>query len=515
MEQVDDPQVIIVGAGPGGLCLAGELALAGVRCTVLERRSAGSRDSRALGLQSRTLELLALRDLVAPFIERGNPIDHFRIAVGGTRIGLTGLDSDYRQVNICPQHFIERVLEERALANGATIVREVRVLEVRTAADHAVVRLRDGDGIRELRASWVVGCDGPNSVTRESVGIGFPGHKYPYHVTFADVRLTRQPPHGAYMKVSRHGLGIGFDFGDGRWRIGALERLPLQPPGEVPLEEISTALRRVFGYDLGPHNPLWTSRAIFRLGHASTYRRGRVFVLGDAAHVQSPLGGQGLNLTLQDSMNLGWKLGAVVRGADERLLDTYEQERRAVATTVLRVTDRGMRLLMSGRPPQRILRRLLLPTLTSIPPVHDRMAGALSGIGFAYPVPDALGRATVGPLGGSRLPNATVELRDGTTAQLYEQFHRGQFVLVDQGNGELAEACAPWGGAVTVLSGRTLGRPALASLAGYLARPDGYCAWGGTSGVPGLRAAMQFWCGSPSNALDGTNNSSHDVVIKR
>src|SRR5437762_1950750 len=162
----NEPQVIIVGAGPGGLCLAGELALAGIRVTVLERRGRRRREARSLGLQARALELLALRCLVAPFLERGNPVD-----------------------------------------------------------------------------------------------LGFPGCKYPYHVMFADVRLREQPPHGAYMRVTRRGLGIGFDFGDGRWRIGSLERLPLQPPGEVSLDELDAGLRRVFGHSLGPHDPLWTSRA--------------------------------------------------------------------------------------------------------------------------------------------------------------------------------------------------------------------------------------------------------------
>jgi 2-polyprenyl-6-methoxyphenol hydroxylase-like FAD-dependent oxidoreductase len=495
--------VVIVGAGPGGLCLAAELGLAGVPCTVLERRALGTTDSRALGLQSRTLELLAQRDLVAPFIAKGNPIDHFRITIGSTRIDLNVLDTDYQQVNICPQYFIEQVLHTRAVENGAVIERGVRVTDVRPDGDSVVVRAKDADGVRELRASWVVGCDGPNSLTREALGIGFPGHQYPYHVMFGDVLLTEEPAHGAYMKAGPRGLGIGFNFGGGRWRVGALERRPLRPTGEVPMDELAAGLRRVFGSDLGAHDPLWTSRAVFRLGHATSYRRGRVLLLGDAAHVQSPLGGQGLNLTLQDAMNLGWKLAAVAKGrADARLLDTYEWERRAVASRILAITDRGMRLLMSGGLPQRALRRVMLPTLTSIPPVHNRIAGYMSGVGFDYrPI---AGQGWSRNAGGRRLPNLRITLHDdGGERRLHELLHRGRFVLIDQGGGRLSEAVGGWAERVTIVAGRVEDRAGLGRPAAILCRPDGYCGWAGDS-VEELRQALTFWCGTAAGVAAGS-----------
>src|SRR5205814_6316365 len=391
--------------------------------------------------------------------------------------------------------------------------RGVRVLDVRQTGDTVAVRMRDANGTRTERAAWVVGCDVPNSLTRDAVGIGFPGCKYPYHVMFADVRLREQPPYGAYMRVTRRGLGIGFDFGDGRWRIGSLERLPLQPPGEVSLDELDAGLRRVFGHSLGPHDPLWTSRAVFRLGHATAYRRGRVLLLGDAAHVQSPLGGQGLNLTLQDALNLGWKLAAVASGrAGDDLLDTYELERRSVATKVLRVTDRGMRLLMSGKLPQRALRRVLLPTLTSIPPVHDKIAGYLSGVGFSYPLPRTVSRARAGALAGSRLPNAVVRLTNGDDVRLYDQFVSGRFVLVDQSGGRLAAACGPWQDRVVVLDGRVQERPDLAAYEGILGRPDGYCAWAGSADPGALQAALGFWCGVLTDATAPAVPKTFDVT---
>ncbi|MBO0819625.1 MAG: FAD-dependent monooxygenase, partial [Nocardiopsaceae bacterium] len=440
MDMLTGDEVVIVGAGPGGLCLAGELALAGIRCVALERRTEGTKESRALALQARTLELLALRGLDRPFLERGNPVDHFRLALGSARIDLDGLDTDYRQVNICPQHFIEHVLETRAVANGARVERGTEVLGVRDAGDHVVVRFRDADGTRERSAAWVVGCDGTNSVTRNSAGIQFPGHPYPYHVVFADARLKRTPGHGVYLHVSNAGLGVSFSFGDGYWRIGSLERLPLKTPGRVPLEEVAAALQRVFGQDVGPHDPLWTSRAIFRVGNASSYRLGRIMVLGDAAHVQSPLGGQGLNLALQDAMNLGWKLAAVMKGeAADDLLDTYDAERRSVARMVLGGTDFATRFLMSAGRPQRVLRRVAIPLVLSVPVLHALTAEYVSGLRFSYSAPDA-GNSAVKSHRGLRVPNIKLcDRENAATFALHGLFRTGKFVLIDQGDGVLSK----------------------------------------------------------------------------
>lgn len=498
MDMLADDEVIIVGAGPGGLCLAGELALAGVRVTVLERRTGATAESRALALQARTLELLALRGLAQPFLERGNPVDHFRVTVGSARIDLDVLDTNYQQVNICPQHFIEHVLETRAVENGARIERGVEVRGVRSEDGGAVVRLRDGDGTREVRAAWVIGCDGSNSVTRDSAGIKFPGRQYPYHVVFADARLRQEPEHDVYMHVSDEGLGVGFNFGDGFWRIGSLERLPLKPAGRIPLDEVQPALERVFGRDPGAHDPLWTSRAIFRVGHADTYRLGRVMVLGDAAHVQSPVGGQGLNLALQDAMNLGWKLAAVIKGeAKESLLDTYEPERRSVATKVLRGTDLGTRILMSPKRPVRIMRRVMIPLAMSIPPVHAKMAGLVSGLGFSYPAPPG---EHGGPksLVGARVPNMRLsDLETGESTMLHDLFRTGKFVLVDQGDGLLAKTCAEWEGRVLAVRATITDRPEFRGRTGLLCRPDGYFAWTGDNDTEALRENLTFWCGSP------------------
>lgn len=503
MDMLAEDEVIIVGAGPGGLCLAGELALADIRCTVLEKRTERTGESRALALQARTLEMLGLRGLAKPFLEQGNPVDHFRVTVGSARIDLDVLDTDYQQVNICAQRVIEHVLETRALENGARIERGVEVLGVSNDGAGAVVRVRDDKGTRELRAAWVVGCDGTNSVTRESVGIKFPNRQYPYHVVFADAKLHNEPEHGVYMHVSNAGLGVGFNFGDGYWRIGSLERLPLKAPGRVPLEEVAEALRRVFGRDVGPHDPRWTSRAIFRLGHALTYRMGRVLVLGDAAHVQSPVGGQGLNLALQDAMNLGWKLASVMKGeALENLLDTYEPERRSVATKVMRGTDIGTRVLLSGLPPVRVMRRIMIPFVLSLPPVHAKMAGLVSGLEFSYPKPSAprpsADREGPKSLTGARVPN--MQLTDQLTGEaytLYDLFRAGKFVLIDQGDGLLSKRCAGWEDRVVTVRATISDRRELSRYAGLLCRPDGYYAWSGDNDADALREDLTFWCGSP------------------
>ncbi|MCK9897085.1 FAD-dependent monooxygenase [Frankia sp. AgB32] len=511
-------EVVIIGAGPGGLHLATELGLAGVRVTVLERRARPATMSRAVGLHARSLELLAMRGMADEFLARANPVGHFRMTIGATRIQFRRLPTRFPNVYICPQHVTEELLENRARELGVDIRRGVEVLGVHQDGDGATVRWRPtgpdvprpgaprreaedsagaaslGGGPAEqwLRADYVVGCDGPTSVVRASAGIDFVTDVYPYKVLFADLRLRHPPADGALIQVGRAGLGVAIDFGDGRWRVGAMTREEQRPASEpATLTEIGAALRRIFGRDLGAFDPQWVSRARFRKGGASTYRNGRVLILGDAAHVQSPIGAQGLNLALHDAANLGWKLAAVVRGGvSPDLLDTFEQERRPWVTRVLHVTDRVFRLAMSPLPPVRAARRVVVPALTSIPAVNAEIAGNLTGLAVRYP-PRGGGHAAVV---GGRLPDVTIRSADGATVSLFELLREGRFVLVDQGDGALASGCGPWSDRLVTVRGRIVDSPGLDGYRGLLSRPDGYCAWAGDH-LPPLREQLHRWCG--------------------
>jgi 2-polyprenyl-6-methoxyphenol hydroxylase-like FAD-dependent oxidoreductase len=491
-------EVIIVGAGPGGLFLACELALAGIQCKVLERREGPSRESRATGLQARTLELLAMRGIVDRFLSRGYALDHWRLSLGAACIDLHRLETNYQQLNICPQSTTEELLEQRARELGAVIERGAEVTGLDQDADGVALRICSDAAERVERGQWVAGFDGAHSSVRQFAGIDFPGKTYDYNVFIADVRIARKPTDGVLIQVSRHGLVVAIDYGNGWWRMGCVDRSQPRPPREpVTLDEIRTRLIKVFGYDLGPSEPIWTSRFRFNKRMASAYRVNRIILGGDAAHVHAPLGAQGLNISMQDAMNLGWKLAAVIRGrAPETLLDTYEQERRPIGRRVLAATDRAMHVMMSEHLPVRLMRRLVVPTVARFPRSHDLLAGQLSNIAMRYPADIRAGHAAIV---GDRVPDLMVEDGDGAPQRLYDLFHSGRFVLLDQRDGALSTACAPWADRIVRVRGRLAGAPGLGAYHGLLCRPDGYFGWAGRAdGQAMLLELLRERCGEPA-----------------
>jgi 2-polyprenyl-6-methoxyphenol hydroxylase-like FAD-dependent oxidoreductase len=229
-----------------------------VDCTVLERRAGRSQESRATGLQARTLELLAMRGIVDRFLARGYPHDHYRVSLGSARIDLRRLNTNYQQLNICPQCTTEELLEQRARELGAVIQRRTEVIGVHEKDDGVLVTVRGDDGESVRRADWVVGFDGSHSIVRESADIGFPGKSYPYNVFVADVRLGAPPADGMLIEVSRHGLVVAIDYGDGWWRLGCVDHEPQRPPREpVTLRETRETVERIFGRDLQPYDMRW------------------------------------------------------------------------------------------------------------------------------------------------------------------------------------------------------------------------------------------------------------------
>jgi 2-polyprenyl-6-methoxyphenol hydroxylase-like FAD-dependent oxidoreductase len=494
-----DDRVVVVGAGPGGLLLAGELALAGVPVTVLERRAGRSAESRALGLQARTLELLQLRGIAQRFTSRGNPLDHFRVTVGSSRIDLRRLDSPFQQLNILPQSQTEELLEQRAVELGATIERGAKVVGVRQDRDGVTlsVAAEGSDRTWEEHAAWVVGSDGSHSAVREALGIGFPGKTYPYNIVVGDVRLAKPPKDGMLIEVGKTGLVVAIDFGNGWWRMGVVDwSRPRESSEPATPQELEAALTTIFGYDLGVHDPLWMTRFKFQMRQATTYRQGRALLLGDAAHVHAPLGAQGLNMSMQDAMNLGWKLAAVIKGeAPGEVLDSFESERRPVATRVLNATDNAIQVMMSQKLPVRTARRLVIPNILKTGRGHQILAGYVSGLAWHYP---PAGEGPHAQLVGRRVPDTVLRLADGATRHLAELLNPGRFVLVDLSGGRFSEVAAPWGDSVVRVQAQLSGRSPMSDYQGILVRPDGYCAWaGGRSDSQTLRAALLTWRGEP------------------
>ncbi|MGW3248355.1 FAD-dependent oxidoreductase [Streptomyces sp. NPDC001070] len=457
-----DTEVLVVGAGPAGLLLAGDLAESGVSCTVVERRVRDSELTRAFSVNARTLEQLDARAVADDLISTGlrSPVLQF------LQIDLSRLPTRFPHVLVTPQYNTERVLRARARSHGVELREGCEVTGVRQDADGVEVQVRNADGAdHTLRAAYVVGADGRNSTVRRSLGLPFPGRAAVRSMMLADVRLAEPPRKPPTVGAVGDAFAIVVPFGDGWFRIMAWSRRHQMPDtAAVDLEEIKAIARRALGRDFGMHDPRWISRFHSDERQCPRYRDGRVFLVGDAAHVHSPAGGMGMNTSIQDSANLGWKLAAVLRGrAPDALLDTYQAERHPVGRRVIRRSGALLRGVLTT--PQALcgLRDFAARTVLHFPPIAKRLARAMSGIDIAYP-------AAVGthPLTGKRAPD--IPLMGGR--RLYEALRARRFVLVTPADAPLPSSIADeWGGEVEFATsagptGKTV-----------LVRPDAYIAW--------------------------------------
>jgi 2-polyprenyl-6-methoxyphenol hydroxylase-like FAD-dependent oxidoreductase len=479
--------VLIVGAGPTGLMLAGDLAAAGVSCTVLERRDGESNLTRAFALHARTLELLDARGVADDLVRSGRPVPRLT----PFRVDFSRLPTRFPYLLVVPQYETERVLAERARALGAEIVPGAEVTGLRQDAEGVdVIARTPGGGTETWRARYVVGADGVHSTVRRALGLPFSGRAAVRSVMMCDVRLA-DPPRSA-MTANAVGDAFAFvvPFGDGWYRIIAWNRRHQVPDtAPVDFEEIRAVMRRALGTDHGMHDPRWITRFHSDERQVPRYRDRRVFLAGDAAHVHSPAGGMGMNTGLQDAANLGWKLAAAVRGwAPEGLLDTYHTERHPIGRRVLRLSGMLLRGALTRSRGMRGVRRAALRVGGLLPPIARRMAGAISGIDLAYPAPRG-----AHPLTGRRAPD--IPLAGRGPGGLYRALRRGRFLLVLPPQvPPPAALIAGWADRVDIV---TAGGPTRNIV---LVRPDGYIAWAATDADPSahaaeIRRALGEWCG--------------------
>lgn len=413
-----DVDVAIVGAGPTGLALACELRLAGVTCRVLERRADEPNLTRAFAVHARTLELLDARDMADQLVEQGIVVREVQPAPGAV-LDLRALPSRYPMLLIIAQSGTERMLEQRAKETGAEIVRDAEVVGLRQ--DAAGVTL-DIDGGRSVRARYVVGTDGAHSKIRDLIGVDFVGKQYETHIILADVQLSRPPQETLFGATGSKGLVLFVPFGDSWFRAIIWDRLrekvPLDEP--VTLAELQESFRRVAGDDYGMQEPRWRTRFLSEHRQARHYRVGRVFLAGDAAHVHSPVGGQGMNTGIGDAFNLGWKLAKAVREGDESHLDSYEAERHPVGRSVLQLTDALFRLVLSRSRLGVKARQAVIRVALKLEPVRKRIRERLSGVGIRYDRPPGA-HAWV----GRRMPDLST-----SEGRLYELLREGEELLV-------------------------------------------------------------------------------------
>ncbi|HET9255900.1 MAG TPA: FAD-dependent monooxygenase [Pseudonocardiaceae bacterium] len=415
-----DADVLIAGAEPTGLLLAGDLAEAGVAVTVLERRAEESNVTRAFAVHARTMEELQIRGVAGQLARTGTQIRALRL-FDRVNIDLSRLPSEFNSLLITPQFQTERVLQDRADALGVRIVRGAEVTGV-TQDDHGVdVTTRTAS----YRASYAVGADGVKSAVRTALGLPYPGHSVIKSIMLADVRLSSPP--GDVLAVNGVGDGFAFvaPFGDGWYRVFAWNRRnQVGDSAPLDLEEIREVTRRALSTDFGMHDPRWLSRFHSDERQVPRYRVGRVFLAGDAAHCHSPAGGMGMNTGMQDAANLGWKLAAAIHGwGDEQLLDSYHEERHRVGRQVLRSSGALIRLALIRPQWAQRARGAIGHALTAVPPIAATVAGTISGVGIRYPAPPGTDRRV-----GTRVPN--IALRGG---RLYEALRGGRFVLLGTG----------------------------------------------------------------------------------
>ncbi|GAB3617887.1 rifampin monooxygenase [Okibacterium endophyticum] len=468
--------VIVVGAGPTGVWLAAELTLHGVDAVVLERDPEPTRVVRSLGLHARSIEMLAQRGIADRFLDAGQtyPLGgHF----AGIQKPAPELDTTYPYVLGLRQTEVERLLLEHAAERGIEIQREREIVGLSQDDEAVTVELADGE---RLRARYVVGCDGGRSTVRKLLGVEFPGEPASNEWLLAEFDVDVPPEEVAAVvaevRTTTLGFGVG-PSGTGTFR-GVVPAEGVSDRATPPtFEEFTRRVRSVAGTDFGAHSPRWLSRFGDATRLAERYRIGRVLLAGDAAHVHPPLGGQGLNLGMQDAFNLGWKLATEVGGwAPEGLLDTYETERRPVAAGVLDNTRAQSELLRLEPGPLAV--RRLLSELMDLPGVTRHLIEKVTALGIRYDLGD----------GDNLLGRRMRDVRLENGVRLYELMHEGRGLLLDQ-TGRLS--AAGWEGRVDHVIGTSDELDADA----VLLRPDGHVAW--LSGAGDVREHLARWFGGP------------------
>jgi 2-polyprenyl-6-methoxyphenol hydroxylase-like FAD-dependent oxidoreductase len=404
----NETEVIVVGAGPVGLMLAAELRLSGVEVVVVERLTDPSAHPKALGLHARTLEQLAMRGLHRHFLAAGIRVPAWHFGFLQQRLDLTRLDSPYPFMLAFPQDRTEAILQERALELGARVVRGCQVTGLKQDADGVRITVEDGSA---WHAGWVVGADGAGSTVRRGAGIGFPGTDADTYAYLGDVRADA-PPEPGYGVQNENGAMIVAPLPGGLLRFTGYDPEDQDPARrELTLEELADTAKRIGGTDFGLRDPAWLSRFGNATRVAASYRSGRVLLAGDAAHMHFPAGGVGLNLGLQDALNLGWKLGGVVRGcAADALLDSYHDERHRWAQDVAEHTLAQTALITATTPTGQALRRLLSGLIGTLPDLSLTLARRLSGLDVHYGEPGAPAGSRVAETGEALLEGHPAEL---------------------------------------------------------------------------------------------------------
>ena len=480
--------VVIAGGGPTGLMLAGELALAGIDAVIVERRANQDVDgSRAGGLHSRTIEVLDQRGIAERFVSAGQ--EHPNVGYALIPLDISDFPTRHNYVLALWQSHFERILAGWVEELGVPILRRCEVVGF-TQGDSGVDVHLSGD--TSMRAQYLVGCDGGRSVIRKAAGIEFPGLDPSTSWMIAEVEMDEEPETGFRRDSAGRNHAIGRRQSGEPIRVVLTEQ-HLDHSGDPTMDELREALVAVYGTDYGLRSANWISRFTDMVRQAASYRRGRVLLAGDAAHVHPPQGGQGLNTGVQDAVNLGWKLAQVVNETSpDSLLDTYHAERHPVGARVLQNTMAQVALSSPGERHQ-ALRDSLAQLLVMDEP-RRRIAGMISGLDIHYDLGEGH------PLLGRRMPDLDVHTADGPT-RVFTLLHDARPVLLNLGAPGGFDV-SPWSGRVRFVDAKHAGvweLPVLGQVdapPAVLIRPDGHVAWAGDLTDPELQRALATWVGA-------------------
>jgi len=482
------------------MTLAGELALAGIDVAIIERRA--SQDltgSRAGGLHARTIEVFDQRGIAERFISQGQPVQ----VVGFQMIRLDLSDFPTRHPHTLGlwQAHIERILAEWLGELKVPIYRGREVTGFWQDDTGVDIGLSDA---RSMRAQYLIGCDGGRSRVRKTAGIDFPGWDPTTSALIAEVEMTEQPPLGIRNdEIGVHGIGkLNYEIRNGE--IVYLDGGPMRvmvsekhvgSTTEPTLRDLSEALIAVYGTDYGVHSPSSLSRFTDMTRQAASYRDRRVLLAGDAAHVHSPDGGQGLNTGVQDAVNLGWKLAQVIKGiSPESLLDSYYAERHPIGARVLQITMAAVALRRTDERSKAL--RGMMAELLGMDEPRKRIAGEMSGLGIRYDFGEGH------PLLGRRMPDLDLSTANGAL-RVFSLLHKARPALINFGEPGAFDITR-WADRVQSIDARYEGKwelPALGTVAApgaVLIRPDGYVAWTGDRAQSGLTDALTTWFGPPA-----------------
>lgn len=464
--------VVIVGAGPTGLWAAAELALAGATVLILERAEHRSPHSKALGLHARTLEVLAMRGLADEFLSEGRRIPAWHFGMLPTRLDLGALETPYPFMLSLPQRRTEELFERRVAGLNVPILRRHEVIGLRQDENKVTLDVDTPKGRMSFESRFVLGADGVHSRVRRLAGIDFPGSAGVNFGFLGEVTLDRPPEVPVVSKHGANGAFLALALGGGRYRLTGYDVHRQARDDYLTIERLREVAIQWMGSDLGMRDPVWLTRFSDETRLARRFRKGRVFVAGDAAHISWPAGGVGMNVGIQDAMNLGWKLGASLRGkGSAALIDTYHSERWPVGDDLARHTLAQGALITATGANGQALRALFSDILATERRVMTSLAAKLSGLEVGYAASQK-GRASHV---GDRVPNLAL----GDNGRLFDMMAPGRSIRI-RAPGVVAGSVQPpemFRDAQTYRLGRGDCGDGWAAIRDAVVRPDGHLGW--------------------------------------